>query len=180
MINTPKKNVVLYARTSMSDQNSNTQLMALRDYCNRMDYNITHEYVDDGCSGKDTNRPQFELLMNDMREKRFNTILTFKIDRIGRSLQHLLSFLQELRKKQIDFISLSENLDTSTSHGELIWSILGAFAQYERSIIIERTKAGLNRAKREGKRLGRPKGSTDKKVRRKSGYYTRWAKIHSK
>jgi len=169
-------NVVIYARTSQADQNAETQLLALRDYCERMNYNITDEYVDSGFSGKNTNRPQFERLLADMRVKKIQCILVWKIDRVGRSLQHLLSFLQELRNKNVDFISITENIDTTTPHGELIWNILGSFAQYERSIIVARTNAGLARARAEGKTLGRPRGSSDKKRRKKSGYYARWAK----
>lgn len=169
------RTIALYARTSMSDQSTETQLIALRDYCQRMGFQITSEYVDNGFSGKDTIRPEFERLLEDMRSKKFQAILTWKLDRVGRSLQHLLNFLQELRNRKVDFISMTEMIDTTTPHGELIWNILGAFAQYERSIIVSRTLAGLERARRQGKQLGRPKGKKDGKVRRKSGYYARWA-----
>jgi len=112
--------VAIYARVSSSEQTTENQLLPLRDYCKRNDYEITKEYVDDGWSGKDNKRPQLENLMHDMRDKRFDCVLVMKIDRVGRSLQHLLSFLQELRNKKVNFISMSENIDTSTSHGELI------------------------------------------------------------
>lgn len=167
--------VGIYARVSTDEQDVETQLVALREHCNRMNYNVVDEYIDSGFSGKDANRPQFERLLFDVRNRRVDCIIAWKIDRIGRSLAHLINFLQELRNRRVGFISVTESIDTSTAQGELFWNIFGAFAQFERSMIIERTKAGLERAKRQGKALGRPKGSRDKKVRKKSGYYLRWA-----
>ncbi|MDP8264165.1 MAG: recombinase family protein [Candidatus Aceula lacicola] len=169
------KRIVIYARTSQSDQTTENQVIALRDYCSRMQYEIVDEYIDSGYSGKTDKRPEFERLLNDMRSREFDCIAVWRIDRVGRSLQHLLNFLQELRNRQIDFISITELIDTATPHGELIWNILGAFSQYERSIIVSRTKAGLERARRQGIKLGRPFGSKDKKRRKRSGYYSRWA-----
>jgi DNA invertase Pin-like site-specific DNA recombinase len=160
----------------MSDQNTDTQRLALKNYCQQMDYQIIEEYIDNGFSGSNTKRPAFERLLKDMREGKVSCILVFKTDRIGRSLLHLLSFLQELRNRKVDFISLTEMINTTTPQGELIWSILGAFGQYERSIIIERTKAGLARARAEGKQIGRPKGKKDSRPREKEGYFRRWAK----
>jgi len=168
------KRIVIYARTSQADQTTENQVIALRDYCYRMQYEIVDEYIDNGYSGKTDKRPEFERLLSDMRSRKFDCIAVWRIDRVGRSLQHLLNFLQELRNRQIDFISITELIDTTTPHGELIWNILGAFSQYERSIIVARTKAGLARAKKQGKILGRPFGSKDKKRRRKSGYLQRW------
>jgi len=85
------KKLVVYARTSMSDQNADTQLVALRDYCDRVGYEIEAEYVDNGFSGKDTNRPQFERLLTDIRTKKVECVMVYKLDRIGRSLKHLLN-----------------------------------------------------------------------------------------
>jgi len=170
------KQCVLYVRVSTSEQTSENQLLALREYAQRMGFPIVAEYIDDGFSGKDDKRPAFEKLMKDMREKKFDCILVWKIDRIGRSLQHLLSFLQELRNKKMDFISMTESLDTTTPHGELIWNVLASVSQYERSLIVARTKAGLERARAEGKQIGRRKGQKDKKPRKKDGYFRRWKK----
>ena len=172
--------VALYIRVSTQDQQVQNQLLPLRDYCARMSYEIVDEYVDEGWSGKDTKRPDFERMLTDMRAKRFDCIVVWKIDRVGRSLQHLLTFLQELRNRKVDFISITEMIDTTTPHGELIWNIMAAFAQYERSIIVSRTMAGLDRAKREGKTLGRPKGKKDSRPRVKSGYYIRHMKNRGK
>ena len=102
--------------------------------------------------------------------------MVWRLDRLGRSLKHLLQLTEEFRKLSIKFISLTEGFDTTTSHGELFFSIAGAFAQFERRLIQERINAGLERAKSEGVKLGRPKGSKDKKRRTKSGYYLRWKK----
>jgi len=170
------RELVIYCRTSLAEQNTDTQRLALRNYCQQMGYSITQEYVDDGFSGSNVNRPAFERLLKDMREGKVSCILTWRLDRIGRSLQHLLSFLQELRNRKVDFISMTEMIDTTTPHGELIWCVLGAVAQYERSILISRTKAGMDRARAEGKQIGRPKGLKDSKPRQKEGYFRRWAK----
>jgi len=166
--------IVIYARTSMLDQNAETQLMALRDYCKRMNYFITDEYIDNGFSGKDTNRPQFERLLADMRASSIDRILVYKLDRIGRSLRHLLNLFEEFKNKGIEFISITQNINTSTPEGKMFWQMLAVFAEYERELIVSRTNAGLARAKRQGKTLGRPKGSKDKKERRKSGYWLRY------
>jgi len=175
-MNNGAKQVVLYARISMSDQNSETQLMALRDYCSRMAYQITGEYVDNGCSGKDDKRPEFERLMGDIRANKSNCVLVYKLDRIGRSLKHLLNLFEEFKNRGVEFISLTQNINTNTPEGKMFWQMLGVFAEYERELIVARTLAGLQRAVRQGKRLGRPVGAKDKKQRRKSGYNLRWFK----
>jgi len=173
-MNNGAKQVVLYARTSMADQNTETQLMALRDYCNRMGYQITSEYVDNGFSGKDDKRPQFERLLGDVRANRVDCVLVYKLDRIGRSLKHLLNLFEEFKSKEVEFISLTQNINTNTPEGKMFWQMLGVFAEYERELIVARTLSGLQRARRQGKVLGRPLGSIDKKRRRLSGYIARW------
>jgi len=170
------KNIVIYCRTSLAEQNTETQRMALIDYCKRMNYQITDQYIDNGWSGKDQNRPQFERLLTDVRANKVGVVMVTRLDRVGRSLQHLISLFAEFKNKGIEFVSLSENINTQTPEGKMFWQLLGVFAEYERELIVSRTKAGLERAKREGKRLGRPKGSKDSKARRKSGYYVRWTK----
>lgn len=165
-----------YARTSMADQNAETQLMALRDYCQRMNYQIIDEYVDNGFSGKDNNRPEFERLLRDIRAGKVNCVLVHKLDRIGRSLQHLISLFAEFKNRGVEFISLTQNINTETPEGKMFWQLLGVFSEYERELIVARTKAGLERAKRQGKKLGRPVGKKDRKARRKSGYFSRWAR----
>lgn len=169
-----KKEVVLYARTSTQEQNTDTQILTLRDYCKRMEYNITDEYIDNGFSGKNTQRPQFERLLDDMRQGKIKTIIVYKLDRIGRSLKHLLNLFEEFENKKIDFVSITQNIDTSTPTGKFFFTILGAVAEFERETIVERIRTGLDRAKKEGKLLGRKKGAKDSKRRCLSGYYMRW------
>lgn len=170
------KKVGLYGRTSMADQNLETQLMALRDYCIRMGYQIVEEYVDSGFSGKDDKRPAFEHLLADIRANKIDCVVVYKLDRIGRSLKHLLNLFEEFKNLGVDFISLTQNISTDTPEGKMFWQMLGVFAEYERELIVARTKAGLERAKRQGKSLGRPQGSLDGRPRRKAGYLNRWIK----
>lgn len=170
-----EKQVVLYARTSTADQTTETQLVALKDYCARMKYTIKAEYVDNGFSGKDTSRPAFERLLGDIRANRIHCIVVYKLDRIGRSLQNLLNLFEEFKNRGIEFISISQNISTTTPEGKMFWQMLGVFAEYERELIVSRTKAGLHRAVRQGKTLGRPKGSKDARKRKISGYHLRWA-----
>jgi len=168
--------VAIYARVSQSDQKSETQLIPLRDYCKMMGYEIISEYVDNGWSGKDLKRPEFERLLADVRTKRVKAVIVYKLDRIGRSLKHLLNLFEEFRNRGIEFISLTQNINTNTPEGKMFWQMLGVFAEYERELIVSRTRSGLDRAVRQGKKLGRPIGSKDKKRRRKSGYISRWTK----
>lgn len=168
--------VAIYARVSSSDQTTQTQLLPLREYCQRMNYQVVEEYSDDGFSGKDNNRPAFERLLADMRSGRFNSIVCYKLDRIGRSLTHLLNLFEEFQNKKIGFISLSQNIDTNTPEGRMFLQMLMVLAQYERELIVSRTLQGLSRAKKQGKTLGRPKGKRDKRPRSKSGYFLRYAK----
>ncbi len=170
------KKVVLYIRVSMVSQNSETQKMALEEYCGRMGYEISDIYHDNGFSGKNDKRPQFERLLADIRANKVSCVLVYKLDRIGRSLKHLLDLFAEFKKNKVGFISLTQNIDTSTPEGKMFWQLLGVFAEYEREMIVARTNAGLDRARRQGKKLGRPSGSKDKKRRRTSGYLRRWTK----
>lgn len=169
------KELHTYVRTSGVDQDCETQSIALKDYCARMKYHIIEEYRDSGFSGKDENRPGFERLLVDIRAGRVKRLLVYKLDRIGRSLKHLLNLFEEFKNRGVEFISLSQNIDTSTPEGKMFWQMLGVFAEYERELIVARTLSGLTRAKRQGKKLGRPAGSKDKKQRKKSGYLLRYA-----
>ena len=166
--------VGLYARVSSSDQNTDTQLMAMRDYCKRMEYDIVDEYVDNGFSGKDDRRPSFERFLADMRANRFECILCYKLDRIGRSLRHLLNLFEEFQNRKIVFISLTQNINSATAEGKMFLRLLMVLSEYERELIVARTRDGLKRAIRQGRRLGRPVGSKDTKKRKKSGYFLRW------
>ena len=169
------KKVALYVRVSMADQNSETQKMALEDYCKRMGFEITDIYQDNGFSGKTDKRPEFERLLGDVRANKVDCVLVYKLDRIGRSLKHLLNLFEEFKNLGVEFISLTQNINTNTPEGKMFWQMLGVFAEYEREMIVARTKSGLDRAKKQGKTLGRPKGSKDTKRRRRSGYLRRWS-----
>ncbi len=138
--------VAIYVRVSTNDQNPDMQLKELRDYCQRMKYEIYKEYVDIGESGAKTSRPQFNLFMEDMRKRLFDAVLVWKLDRMGRSLLHLLQIMEELKSKNIDFISYSQNLNTTDSTGKLLFNIIGSFAEFERDIIRERVVAGKKRS----------------------------------
>ena len=168
--------VGIYARVSSSDQRVDTQLIALRDYCQRMGYKISEEYVDAGFSGKDDKRPAFEKMLSDVRGGRIETVVCYKLDRVGRSLKHLLNLFEEFSNRKIGFVSLSQNIDTNTPEGRMFLRMLMILAEYERELIVSRTKDGLKRALRQGKRLGRPPGKKDSKQRAKSGYYLRYSK----
>jgi site-specific DNA recombinase len=166
----------IYARVSKEEQNIETQLMALRDYCQRNNYEIVGEYLDNGISGATDNRPAFNKLLADMRTGKINCVLVYKLDRIGRSLQHLLNLFEEFKNRGVEFISLTQNINTNTPEGKMFLRMLMVLAEYERELIVSRIHSGLERAKAEGKTLGRPNGSKDTKRRKRSGYLLRWQK----
>lgn len=149
----------LYARVSTvgSGQNPETQLTALREYCGRRGWEIAGEYVDVGVSGSKDSRPELNRLMADAKQRKFDTILVWKLDRFGRSLRHLVNALAEFEALGVAFVSLTDNLDLGTPAGRLMYQIIGAMAEFERCLIQERVKAGLRRARAEGTRLGRPR-----------------------
>ena len=154
--------VAIYARVSTDDQFAEKQVDALKDYCSRMSYDVFDVYVD-VISGTSTSRPEFNRLLSDMRSYKFNCVAVTKLDRLGRSLQHLLSLIDEFKRKSVNFIAVTQNLDTTSATGTLLFHVMGAFAEFERNIISERTKEGLKKAKNVGKR------GSDKKPRKKRG-----------
>jgi DNA invertase Pin-like site-specific DNA recombinase len=156
--------VAIYVRVSTEEQEADKQEFICQEYCKRSNYEVFKVYKDI-ISGTTTSRPQFNELLKDMRDFKFNTIMVTKLDRMGRSLQHLLSLFDEFGKKKVEFIAVTQNIDTSSSAGRLQMQIMGAFAEFERSLISERTKEGLKFAKNVGKR------GKDKKQRKCSGYY---------
>ena len=133
------------------------QTRELREYCARRGWDLVHEYVDEGVSGAKESRPALNSLMLDARKRRFDAIAVWKFDRMARSVTHLLRVLEEFRSLGIEFISLSESIDTSTPTGKMVFTVLGAVAELERSLISERVRAGLRNARAKGKTLGRPK-----------------------
>ena len=168
--------VAIYLRVSTADQTTLNQEIELKEYCGRNNYEIYKIYKDEGVSGVKTSRPQLDLMLQDMRNKYFDAVIVWKFDRLGRSTSHLLQVLEELKNKNVRLIATSQSIDTDTPMGKFFFTILSGFAEMEREIIIERIKLGLDRRRKEGKVMGRPKGSKDKKYRNKKGYYLRWAK----
>lgn len=165
----------LYLRVSTLDQTTDNQELELVEYCERNNIQISKIYKDAGVSGSKTSRPELNNMLTDMRLGKFDAIIVWKFDRLGRSTKHLTDIISELDKKNIRLIAISQNIDTSTVMGKFFFTIISAIAELELEMIRERVNLGLKRAKAQGKKLGRPKGSKDKKVRRKSGYYMRYA-----
>ena len=153
------KRVGIYARVSTSDQNSDMQLVELREHADRRNWEIVAEYVDEGVSGSKASRPQLDKLMADARRRKFDLCLVWRFDRFARSTTHLLAALEEFKSLGIDFVSLHEAVDTSTPMGKMVFTVLASVAELERSIIVERVRAGMARAKAKGKWIGRPRGS---------------------
>lgn len=147
----------LYARVSTTDkgQDPELQLKGLREYARAREWNVFNEYVDIGQSGSKDRRPDLDRLMEDARKRRIDGILVWKLDRFGRSLRSLVTILEELKDLGVQFVSYTENLDFSTPAGRAMVSLIGVFAEFERDLIRERVKAGLQNAKSKGVRLGR-------------------------
>jgi len=153
--------VALYARVSTTDQSTDSQLLDLRRYVRERGWDVYKEYVDEGISGTKDSRPALNELMNAAKKRRFDVVLVWRFDRFARSTKHLILALEEFKNLGIDFVSYQENIDTSSPLGSAIFTIISAVAQLERDIIAERVKAGLRRAKENGKKLGRPRASVD-------------------
>ena len=151
--------IAIYARVSTTDQSTDSQLLDLRRYVSDRGWQIFREYCDNGISGTKDSRPALNELMADAKKRRFDTVLVWRFDRFARSTKHLILSLEEFKNLGIDFVSYQENIDTSSPLGSAIFTIISAVAQLERDIIAERVKAGLRRAKENGRRLGRPKGT---------------------
>jgi DNA invertase Pin-like site-specific DNA recombinase len=148
--------VAVYARVSTHDQTAENQLLELRRYVDARGWTAV-EYVDQGVSGAKERRPALDDLTRDARRRRFDVVACWRLDRLGRNLKHLIAVLDELQALGVAFVSLAEGIDATTPAGKLQMHILGAIAEFERARIAERVKAGLERARRHGKRLGRPR-----------------------
>ena len=153
----------LYARVSTSNngQDPEVQLRELREYVKRRGWEIASEYVDVGISGSKEKRPQLDRLLAEAHRRRFDGVVVWKFDRFARSVSHLLRALETFQSLGIEFVSLTEGVDTSTPMGKMVFTVLGAVAELERSLIVERVKAGLRNARAKGKRLGRPRVIVD-------------------
>jgi DNA invertase Pin-like site-specific DNA recombinase len=157
------KKVAIYARVSTDKQTTENQLNELIAVANRMGYVIVQEYVDNGISGARSraDRPSLDAMLKDAVRGRFDMVMCWSIDRLGRSLQNLVEILNELQSMKVDLYFLQQGMDTSTSSGRMMFSIFGALSEYERSLIRERVCAGLKTAKAKGVKLGRPSKMND-------------------
>lgn len=153
------KRAVLYLRVSTIDQTTANQERELREVAGRMGCEIAQVYKDHGISGAKgrDKRPAFDRLCKDAAQRKFDVVMAWSVDRLGRSLQDLVGFLSELHALRIDLFLHQQGLDTTTPAGKAMFQMMGVFAEFERSMIQERVRAGLARAKEEGKQLGRPR-----------------------
>jgi len=157
----------IYTRVSTEEQNPQIQVDELKKSSSQQNIMVYDVYTD-VVSGTKDSRPELNRMMFDMRKGLFNCVMIYKLDRLGRSLKHLITVCEEFHNKGIELIVTSQGIDTSTATGKLLFNILGSVAEFEKELISERTKLGQKNAKNIGKR------GKDKKPRRKSGYYNRW------
>jgi DNA invertase Pin-like site-specific DNA recombinase len=152
----------IYSRVSTANgQDPEMQLRELREYCQRRNWNIAREYVDIGISGAKERRPELDRLLADAHRRRFDAVIVWRFDRFARSVSHLLRALENFKALGVEFVSLSEQVDTSTPTGKMIFTVLGAVAELERSLIVERVRAGIRNARAKGRRIGRPRKAVD-------------------
>tara|TARA_E500000331_G_C17129448_1_gene657539 strand:- start:137 stop:727 length:591 start_codon:yes stop_codon:yes gene_type:complete len=153
------KKVALYLRVSTLDQTIDNQLLELRDHCEKMGWEIVKEYADEGLSGTFSRekRPQLNAMIKDAYRKRFDLVVCWDISRLGRSMKELVLLLSDMKDRGVGICSVRQGFDTSTSMGEIMFQFVGILSSWERDMIAERTLAGLERAKAQGKTLGRKK-----------------------
>lgn len=150
------KRAAIYTRVSSNGQNPKMQESELVEYVKRRGWVVYKVYTDKGISGAKQRRPALDSLLNDCRRGRVDVLIVYKFDRFARSLKQLISGFELCKELGIDFVSITEAVDTSLPAGELVFQIMGAVAQFERSLIVERVRAGLLHARAQGRRLGRP------------------------
>ncbi len=162
-MNEKKKKVVAYCRVSTNEQSIGSQLEAIKNYCINQNWELVKVYEDCGISGAKDQRPGLDELKRDcMKQRRgWTGVIAYKYDRIARSVTHLLHCLNLFQSYKIDFISISEGIDTSTSVGKMVFTFLAGIAEFERSLISDRVKAGIEHAKATGKVFGRPRVGFD-------------------
>jgi DNA invertase Pin-like site-specific DNA recombinase len=150
--------VAIYARVSTQEQSADSQLLILREYVANRGFELYKEYIDcvSGISEKRKKDTAYQELMSDVRKRKVDCVLVWKYDRFARSLNLLVSALQEFHSLKVDFISYTQSIDTTTAMGKLFYHIIASFAEFEHQMIVDRVKAGLEKAKAQGKRLGRP------------------------
>ena len=172
--------VAIYARVSTVNhgQDVSMQTRELGQFAEARGWSIAGEYIDAGVSGAKDSRPELNRLMADAHKRRFDVVCVWRFDRFARSVSHLLRALETFKALGVDFVSYSEQMDTSTPAGKMVFTVLGAVAELERSLIVERVRAGLRNARAKGKRLGRPRIAVDAaKVARLRASGFSWPKI---
>src|SRR5438034_3243475 len=157
------KRVACYLRVSTTEQTVENQRNDLRAYCKARGWNDVIEYSDTGVSGTRERRPGLDRLMSEVKARRVDVVVVAAFDRLGRSVKHLVEVFELFRHLGVEFISLREQIDTGSPLGQAAFTIIAAIAQLERSLIVERVKAGLRRARAEGTRLGRPRLRVDER-----------------
>ena len=146
--------VIIYARVSTREQNVDMQITDLRQYAEARKLKVLREYID-YASGAKSDRTNYKKLFDDVRKRRTDVVLVWKFDRFARSTRELINALEEFNNLGVDFISYKENIDTSTPAGKILFTMISAFAEFERAIIRERVIAGMEKAKARGARIGR-------------------------
>jgi DNA invertase Pin-like site-specific DNA recombinase len=177
------KKCALYVRVSTPDQHVESQLYDLRELATQRGFEVTHEYADRGISGSKARRPGLDALMADARRKKFSVVLVAAFDRIARSTRDFLHVIDELNSLEVEFISRRENIDTSGPMGRLFMTIISSIAELESDLIRERVRAGMRRAKLEGRQIGRARLDVDREQvifdRRSGMSLTHVAKRHA-
>jgi DNA invertase Pin-like site-specific DNA recombinase len=168
MANTIKR-AAIYGRVSTDGQTTDNQIVALREVAARRGWDIAEVYLDNGISGAKgrDQRPGFDRMLKDASQRKFDVVMAWAIDRMGRSLRDLIEVIEHLEATGVDLYLDQQNIDTTTPAGKLLFQVTGAFAEFERSMIRQRVNAGLARAKAQGKRLGRPRlaAATEQAIR---------------
>lgn len=149
----------LYARVSTTDkgQDVGMQVSEFQEFCSRRNWTIVDQYIDAGISGSKERRPQLDRLMADARKRKFDAVLVYRFDRFARSMRQLVNALAEFQSLGIEFISLHEGIGTSTPNGRLVFGIMASIAEFERELIRDRVRSGVQHARAKGKHLGRPR-----------------------
>jgi DNA invertase Pin-like site-specific DNA recombinase len=147
--------VAIYARVSTDEQTTENQVFELEKVAKRMGWTVTEVYADT-ISGTKAKRPELDKLLKSAMRKEIDVVMAWSVDRLGRSLQHLITLLSDIQSKNVDLYLHQQGIDTTTPSGKMMFQMCGVFAEFERAMIQERVKAGLKRAKDQGKSLGRP------------------------
>jgi DNA invertase Pin-like site-specific DNA recombinase len=170
----------IYARVSTTNhgQDVSLQTRELRQFADARGWQVVDEYVDVGISGSKDSRPELNRLLVDAHKRRFDIVCVWRFDRFARSVSHLLQALETFKALGIEFVSFSEQMDTTTPAGKMVFTVLGAVAELERSLIVERVRAGLRNARAKGKILGRPRVAVDAaRINRLRAQGRSWPKI---